>query len=98
MRTIIFASATALLLSGSLANAQFLLGQDEFGHKQVRNLWAERSVGGGPGEVRRFAAPIPRSRVDSSTTTARGFSPGFLIMGGQHKRVTNQYSGYSWPR
>lgn len=93
----ILASAAAVLLTGSLANAQFLLGQDEFGHKQVRNLYAERSIGARQAP-RRFAAPIPHSRIDRSTTTARGFTPGFLIESGQHKRVTNQYSGYSWPR
>lgn len=43
MHKILFASAAAVLLTGSLANAQFLLGQDENGHKQVTNLWAEQT-------------------------------------------------------
>lgn len=96
MRTIILASATALLLSGSLANAQFLLGQDEFGHKQVRNLWAERSVGARETRLapRRFAAPIPGDRFDISTTSAGRVTPGLLL--GQdefgHKTVINQYA------
>lgn len=93
----IIGSAAAILLTGSLANAQFLLGQDEFGHKQVRNLYAERSIGARQTQ-RRFAAPIPQSRLDRSTTTPRGVTPGFLILGSKDKRVTNQYSGYSWPR
>jgi hypothetical protein len=100
MRTIILASATAILLSGSLANAQFLLGQDSSGHKQVTNLYAGQTIAERRHAPRRFAAPIPQSRVTTSTTTAGHVSPGFLLGmgGGVHKRVTNQYSGHSWPR
>jgi hypothetical protein len=94
------ASTAAVLLTSSLANAQFLLGQNEFGHKQVRNLWAERSISVDRGAVRRFAGRIPQSRVDRFTTSAGRISPGFLLgMGdGVHKKIENQYSGYSWPR
>jgi hypothetical protein len=100
MRTIILASAAALLLSGSLANAQFLLGEDSNGHKQVTNLYAGQVIAEQRDAPRRFAAPIPRSRVATATTTAGRVSPGFLLGmgGGDHKRVTNQYSGHSWPR
>ena len=100
MYKVLLTSAAAVLLTGSLANAQFLLGQNENGHKQVRNMWAERSMADERFAARRLAAPIPQDRVAASTTGAGRVSPGFLLGmgGGLHKKVENQYSGYTWPR
>lgn len=125
MKTLLIASAAAVLLTGSLANAQFLLGSNENDHKQVTNLWAGQSqergrhaarIPGGTfsspsgafllfsdengnkevvntyGAPRRSAARIAESGVSTSTTNAGRISPGFLLLGGQHKTVENQYA------
>jgi hypothetical protein len=125
MKNLILASAAAVLLTGSLANAQFLLGSDENDNKQVTNLsagqmesgqrHAARIVTGTSGAPsgafllgsdengnkqvvntyaapRRSAARIAGDGASMSTTSAGRVSPGFLIHGGAHKTVENQYA------
>ena len=98
MHKILLASAAAVLMTGSLANAQFLLGQDENGHKQVTNLWAEQAQ---PAESRAVYSYGPRrstARIAqdgmSVTTSGAGVSPGFLLGSDAngHKEVDNQYA------
>jgi hypothetical protein len=89
MRKVLFASAAAILMTGSLANAQFLLGQDENGHKQVTNLWAEQEIGG-----ERHTALIAAGDMTVSASTSGLVSPAFLLGEDENgqKIVVNQYA------
>ena len=89
MRKVLFASAAAILMTGSLANAQFLLGQDENGHKQVTNLWAEQEIGG-----ERYTALIAAGDMTVSASTSGLVSPAFLLGEDENgqKIVVNQYA------
>ncbi len=82
MKTLLLASAAAVLMTGSLANAQFLLGSDENDHKQVTNLSA------GQTEVRERHA----ARISGGTVSAP--SDAFLVFSDNNgnKEVVNTYA------
>lgn len=82
MKKLILVSAAAALLTGSLANAQFLLGQDENGKKQVANFAAGQTE-----MQQRRAARISRGSVMAP-------SGAFLLFtdGNDNKRVVNTYA------
>ena len=89
MRKVLLASVAAVLMGGSLANAQFLLYSNDNDHKKVENVWAGQSEPAG-----RHAARMPGRGVATATTMAGRVSPGFLLYSDAngHKKVENQYA------
>lgn len=98
MRTLFLASAAAVLMSGSFANAGMLLLSDENDNKRVVNTWVDRSsdrradIHGG--QVHTSTSQVRQYNPAAPQTGAIGVSRGFLLHTDENdnKRVENQYA------
>lgn len=96
MKKILFASATALLMSGSFASADNPLIPNDNDHMAALGFAIERNAAA---DSRWYGARIVTSAsqgggVVTATTAAQPVSPGFLLhtSSNDQKQVENQYA------
>jgi hypothetical protein len=94
MRNLLIASTAAVLLSGSFAHAENPLIPNDNDNMAARSFIIEQSqaVWTGRAGTEVVTSAYRGGAVTTATSAAASFSPGFLLHGGDHKRVENQYA------
>lgn len=94
MRNLLIASTAAVLLSGSFAYADNPLIPNDNDNMAARSFIIEQSqaVWTGRAGTEVVTATYRGGAVTTATSAASRMSPGFLLHGGDHKRVENQYA------
>lgn len=93
MKRLLLASTAAVLLSGSFALADNPYVPNDNDNMAARSFIIEQSEAA---RTSRYGARIVTATGSGAVTTATSVaprvSPGFLLHGGDHKKVENQYA------
>jgi hypothetical protein len=93
MRKLMFVSTAAVLLSGSFALADNPLIPNDNDNMAARSFIIEQSQAVWTGRSgTEVVTSTYRGGVTTAASAAPRVSPGFLLHGGDHKKVENQYA------